>query len=53
MNNNPNIAGPSTYKINLPEPSEWKCYMFGGREGHNGIISIIQRRIKIKVVIID
>lgn len=38
MSDNPNIAGPSTFKLNLLEPSEWKCYMFGSREGHNGLV---------------
>ena len=31
MSNNPYIAGPNKNKLNLPEPSEWKCYMFGSR----------------------
>ena len=38
MSDNPNIVGPSTFKLNLPEPSEWKCYMFGNRVGSLGFV---------------
>ena len=26
------------YKLNLPEPSDWKCYMFGNRLGSVGMV---------------
>jgi len=24
--------------VSLPKMSEWKCYMFGSREGYNGLV---------------
>ena len=38
MSNNPIIVEPSTFKLNLPEHSEWKCYMFGNRVGSFGLV---------------
>jgi hypothetical protein len=32
------MTEPSTSKLNLPEHSEWKCYMFGNHPGGNGIV---------------
>ena len=26
------------YELSLHEPSEWKCYMFGGIGGYNGLV---------------
>lgn len=38
MNDSPNIVEPRGYKLSLPEPSDWKCYMFGGRESSLGLV---------------
>jgi hypothetical protein len=35
---NENLVDTSAYKLDFPEPSKWKCYMFGNSERGSGMV---------------
>ena len=38
-NTRPVVKPNQEYEFNLPEPSDWKCYMFGSRvDSYNGLV---------------